>query len=96
MANDNHISERRRQLFLREVRFAQLEERTAKEEGERNYWNGYQRGLRRGFYGDWFGSAEGHARWACYVNEPNPVRRRLGEGYLDGLRRGQVLRGVSS
>ena len=96
MANDNHISERRRQLFQRELHFARIEERAAKEEGERNYWGGYQRGLRRGFYADKFGSDEGHARWAAYVNDANPVRWRLGEGYLDGLRRGQVLRGVSS
>jgi hypothetical protein len=92
MANNKHISEKRRQVYLREIEEARGKEEKSTEESDQNYWKGYQCGIRRGFFMTLFGSAREHARWASLANDVNPVRRRLGEGYLDGLRRGTGIR----
>ncbi len=42
------------------------------------YWRGYERGLRRTFHGERFGTDEEHGRWTERSDE-------LGRGYHDGL-----------
>ena len=51
------------------------------------YWIGYQRGLRRAYHGESFGTAEEHALWlgASDNHGDDPIRRARGEGYRDGL-----------
>jgi hypothetical protein len=51
------------------------------------YWEGYQRGLRRAFYGDVFGSQEDHERWMTFADDDkaNEFQRERGRGYVDGL-----------
>lgn len=55
--------------------------------GERfDYWHGYQRGLRRGFQGDLFGTEAEHELWMRLADEgPDNESRERGRGYRDGL-----------
>ena len=54
--------------------------------GDRSdYWAGYQRGLRRQFHGESFGTAEEHKKWSLLWLADDPSRRELGLGYLAGL-----------
>ena len=72
-----------------EIRFLALmtKARNASRLGSRpDYWHGYQRGLRRGFQGELFGTAEEHERWMrLAVEGANDVARERGRGYRDGL-----------
>jgi hypothetical protein len=73
-----------------ESRFLSLmmKARTFSSLGERpDYWHGYQRGLRRGFLGELFGTGEEHERWMRLADDgvDNAARER-GRGYRDGLR----------
>ena len=55
--------------------------------GERpHYWHGYQRGLRRGFQGELFGTEEEHRRWMRLAYDgADDADRERGRGYRDGL-----------
>ena len=54
--------------------------------GRPDYWHGYQRGLRRGFQGELYGTAEVHERWMRLAEEgADNVARERGRGYRDGL-----------
>ena len=50
-----------------------------------DYWAGYQRGLRRAFHGDDYGTEEEHTLWSRLAERPNPTHQEQGEGYLAGL-----------
>ena len=50
-----------------------------------DYWYGYQRGLRRQFYGDTFGSEEDHSQWLSLANSDDDIRRKRGRGYHAGF-----------
>jgi hypothetical protein len=71
--------------------------------GERlDYWHGYQRGLRRGFQGELFGTNDEHQRWLRLADEgADEASRERGRGYRDGLRacredrEDQAIRGLS-
>ena len=54
--------------------------------GEADYWHGYQRGLRRGYMGQLFGTDAEHKLWMRLADEgtDKPSRDR-GRGYRDGL-----------
>ncbi len=55
-------------------------------EGEQDYWLGYQRGLRRAFYGARFGTDCEHATWMELCEEgEDAARRARGRGYRAGL-----------
>jgi len=51
------------------------------------YWLGYERGLRRAFYGDQFGTQEEHETWlaAADADPDDRPRHERGQGYRDGL-----------
>lgn len=54
--------------------------------GERpDYWRGYQRGLRRAYHGEAFGTDEEHAQWLEMLDSRGDARREMGLGYRDGL-----------
>lgn len=83
--------------------FISAEQRLAFEnvmsEVDRNqsFWEGYRRGLRIGFFGDWFGTTDEHARWEAYANHDDPMYNSLGKGYASGLQRGKmILEGTES
>lgn len=59
----------------------------AKFEPERaRYWEGFQRGLRRQYFGgDAFGTEEEHARWQSLAGSDVPAEAERGQGYGDGL-----------
>jgi hypothetical protein len=54
--------------------------------GEADYWHGYQRGLRRGYMGQLFGTDAEHQLWMRLVDDgPDKPSRDRGRGYRDGL-----------
>ena len=53
--------------------------------GERpDYWTGYQRGLRRRYHGESFGTDEEHELWLSLKGDSDPARDERGRGYRDG------------
>jgi len=51
-----------------------------------NYWNSYQRGLRRAFHGLAFGTPGEHEKWLDAALSDDPQRAARGRGYRDGLK----------
>jgi len=55
------------------------------------YWRGFQRGLRRLYHGENFGTEEEHRVWDGLVKERGELnRRQLGEGYRAGCHAGEL------
>jgi hypothetical protein len=55
--------------------------------GRPDYWHGYQRGLRRGFQGELFGTYDEHETWMRVADDGvDHASRERGRGYRDGLR----------
>ena len=53
---------------------------------EADYWHGYQRGLRRGYMGQLFGTDAEHQQWMHLADGgPDKPSRDRGRGYRDGL-----------
>lgn len=51
-----------------------------------DFWNGYQRGMRRNFHGEKFGTAEEHKLWMSAAdNRRDDQRRYRGIGYRAGF-----------
>jgi hypothetical protein len=51
-----------------------------------DYWHGYQRGLRRGYQGELFGTDAEHCLWMRLADDgPDYASRERGRGYRDGL-----------
>ena len=50
-----------------------------------DYYAGYQRGLRRAYHGDNFGTEQEHELWLLLVDSPYADRHERGLGYVDGL-----------
>jgi len=67
-------------LFEREIRRAKRLASTENNE----YWSGYQRGLRRRFQGDNFGTDKEHELWMSMAESRDVRRRALGRGYRAG------------
>jgi hypothetical protein len=74
---------------MNEIKFLSLmmKARTFSGLGERSdYWRGYQRGLRRGFQGELFGTDDEHKLWMHLADDStHPSSRERGIGYRDGL-----------
>lgn len=52
-----------------------------------DYWHGYQRGLRRGYHGELFGTDRDHELWMRLADEgTDKAERERGRGYRDGLK----------
>jgi hypothetical protein len=49
------------------------------------YWTGYQRGLRRAFHGENFGTPAEHDLWLVAIDDSDTMRQQRGQGYRDGL-----------
>ena len=55
-----------------------------------DYWHGYQRGLRRGFHSEVFGTDAEHEVWLRLADDgSDEVSRERGRGYRDGFRTGK-------
>ena len=64
-----------------------LAEHMGKTDVEReSYWRGYQRGLRRAYHGEKFGTAEEHNKFIDAINSFDEARRETGRGYADALK----------
>jgi hypothetical protein len=50
------------------------------------YWTGYQRGLRRAYHGEAFGTMQEHTLWLEAASSDDAMRRQRGQGYRGGLR----------
>lgn len=59
--------------------------RTEKKSKTPEYWQGYKRGLRRGYHGDKFGTRDEHKSWLSLLSDSDSTRHNLGQGYHDGL-----------
>lgn len=55
------------------------------QQAEPDYWTGYERGLRRAYYGERFGTPEEHSLWLSLVTDDDESRREKGFGYIDGF-----------
>jgi hypothetical protein len=53
---------------------------------KQDFWAGYQRGLRRGYHGEKFGSQEEHDKWWSLVDDDIDSRVEQGQGYRAGFR----------
>ena len=51
-----------------------------------DFWAGYQRGLRRGYHGENFGTDEEHAKWCGLADDDDDSRQQRGQGYRAGFR----------
>lgn len=50
------------------------------------FWEGYIRGLRRGYHGENFGTLNEHLEWMALADEPgNDQHKDRGDGYRAGL-----------
>jgi hypothetical protein len=62
-----------------------IKARTMAELGEKpDYWQGYQRGLRRRYHGEKFGTDEEHELWMNLHEDLDPARADRGRGYRAG------------
>jgi hypothetical protein len=77
------------QTFQSELNRAKTMLGSAKEPIEAGYWDGYQRGLRRLFLGERFGTARQHALWLSFSSDADQSTAARGQGYRDGLRFGE-------
>ena len=50
------------------------------------FWIGYQRGLRRGYHGEKFGTIEEHQKWWGLAEDDDISREQRGQGYRAGFR----------
>lgn len=50
-----------------------------------DYYSGYQRGLRRAYHGDRFGTEDEHELWLSLVERRDHTNQERGDGYLAGL-----------
>lgn len=75
--------------FQAELTRAKTMQGSVKEPAEADYWDGYQRGLRRLFHGERYGTARQHELWLALVGDDNPSSAARGRGYRDGLRFGE-------
>ena len=69
----------------RQFEHEMMKARTLGEHGDKpDYWQGYQRGLRRQYHGDNFGTDEEHELWMDLIHDPDLNRSERGRGYRDG------------
>jgi hypothetical protein len=74
------------QKFKTEMRRAQQMQRSDDVDPMRaEYWSSYQRGLRRAYHGERFGTPEEHALWMSLINRRDERSRQRGRGYRDGF-----------
>jgi len=52
---------------------------------DQDYWHGYQRGLRRRYHGENFGTEDEHALWMAAIDSDDESRSARGQGYRDGF-----------
>ena len=59
--------------------------KTMAEVGDRpDYWRGYQRGLRKHYHGDNFGTDDEHKKWLSLIGDRDETRNQRGLGYRKG------------
>lgn len=54
-------------------------------DGSSDFWIGYERGLRRHFYGDRFGTPQEHKIWLSFADSPDLSYRMRTLGYQIGF-----------
>ena len=69
------------QRFQHELLRAQILEKYPPPPTTADYWAGYQRGLRRAYHGENFGTPEEHKLWLSLSSSDDETRRERGYGY---------------
>lgn len=77
------------QKFRSEMRRAMAMEKTT-DIDRAEYWRGYQRGLRRAYHGEKFGTPEEHALWLSLADRADERSKQRGQGYRDALAFGYI------
>ena len=72
------------QKFRSEMRRAMTMEKAA-DTDRADYWRGYQRGLRRAYHGENFGTADEHSLWLSLIERDDDRSKQRGQGYRDGI-----------
>ena len=72
------------QTFEHKLRQAQTLQRLSDTHGQ-HFWLGYQRGLRRHYYGEKFGTQEEHLKWMDLADSALPELCEAGRGYRAGF-----------
>jgi hypothetical protein len=72
------------QKFRSEMRRAMAMEKTT-DTDRAEYWRGYQRGLRRAYHGEKFGTPEEHTLWLSLIERDDERSKQRGQGYRDGI-----------
>ena len=90
ITNPNAEAIMKQPAFEREMRQA----KTMVEIGDRpEFWAGYQRGLRRRYHGEKFGTEAEHKLWISLAQEkPDQPRHERGVGYRAGYYCGELGR----
>ena len=63
---------------------AMAEAKTMQRLENHDYWMGKQRGLRRRFHGENFGTEDEHELWMASIDSDDESRSARGRGYRDG------------
>lgn len=74
-----------REQFESAVKGAESMRRAESSPIKQDYWMGYQRGLRRHFHGEKFGTEDEHTLWLEMISDEDEQRAARGRGYADGL-----------
>ena len=77
--------EQKEHLFKSEMARAQTLRDLENDHIKRDYWDGYIRGLRRGYHGEIFGTAAEHSTYWNLYNSPDKDREARGRGYRGGI-----------
>ena len=72
----------KKQFFEREMHRAQAMSKTTTDPLKHDYWMGYQRGLRRRYHGENFGTPDEHQLWLTATGDASRDQRAA--GYHDG------------
>ena len=71
--------------FKTSMRAAQKFESMAAQPHESEFWSGFQRGLRRLYHGENFGTENEHILWMALADSPYESRRMKGRDYRAGF-----------
>lgn len=70
--------------FEHNMRGAKQNATLSDEPHAQDFWSGYQRGMRRHYHGEKFGTAEEHTLWMSATDNSDQSRRMRGLGYQSG------------
>ena len=73
-----------------------FEELSDSSDSDSDFWSGYQRGLRRHYHGEKFGTAQEHKLWMSLADDSDYSRKMRGLGYRAGFENQNVQQAMKS